>query len=456
MQASRDDFVSTAQDADIFFSLMMKLLAAAISATDYYAAVKSKLATASPLLGETNDGEAKPSPALAFSHMKACIEIGNLSWAGEVINKLIDVSSYSAITAQIRAETVLLPLVPLLQDWDITGGFSAIPAEESVGYPATWITSLLLSAIEVTDCFIPRTVLDPTPTGHSVQGNGRQVWEQIPNPALGLLHIRSCLETGNDALVEAVVRKIIDVENPSHDVGATGAATGTIKYDEKVYRGLITLLHAKGSHLPGAQSIIKGLLERVMTTTDLPTSATIVNLLDFCWEMDNANVCVLLCWRIITKGFLTIKSISNLLLPLIPELVSFVRRRNMEITSKPYSIVFMNIMFAWKSVALGTKPADPYSNLALLMDNPCPCNDCRSVMEFLVGDTVGGTLEVERIGALTRKHVEERLERYRRAVAVSVASWETIQTSRHGLRVSPCRLYIPVPYPHKLITVIYL
>lgn len=212
-----------------------------------------------------------------------------------------------------------------------------------------------------------------------------------------------------------------------------------MEYNETVYKDLISCLQARAAQFSNAAAIIRSLVETMVAKTKLVNHTTIVTLMDYCWQTNNANVCTALCWRILDHTFLTVEAINRVLMPLLPELVKFVARhklglRQLVITDDPFRTVFKNVLCAWGSKVLGAKPPDASARLALAQKNTCPCAECRKVVEFMTGKTIERVLHLARIGALKRKHVEGNLDRYGGA---SVASYSTIRSTPQGLSVSP-------------------
>lgn len=209
------------------------------------------------------------------------------------------------------------------------------------------------------------------------------------------------------------------------------------EYSEVVYKEFISCLHAKSNALPNVPSIVRGLVLAMAKKTPLDSHTTITGLLDYFWDLNQADVCIKLCWRFLDHRFLTATSITKVLIPLIPELVTFLGRRQVVLTTDPYRTVFKNIMFAWASQVLGMKPADASPYIALALRNPCPCEYCRKVVAFLTSNNAVRSLNLHSIGAPKRRHVEQQLTSYGGS---AVASWTTISTSPQGITVS---LYHP-------------
>lgn len=83
------------------------LLSAAISATDYFppAAPQSSYHAPPPEL----------TPSTALLHIQTCINTGNKALINNVVEKLISVKGVQARDIVVRAKSVLLPLISLLQ-----------------------------------------------------------------------------------------------------------------------------------------------------------------------------------------------------------------------------------------------------------------------------------------------------------------------------------------------------
>lgn len=205
---------------------------------------------------------------------------------------------------------------------------------------------------------------------------------------------------------------------------------------------LISCLQVRKAHFPNTDRIIQNLVETMMKKTSMVNHTIITTLLDYCWQTNNANLCTTLCWRFLDNNFLTAENITQVLLPLIPELVKFVARRHLALTDDPFRTVFKNVLFAWASKVLGAKPPSASAHLALVQKNACSCPECRQVVSFLTGGTTTDrALNLARIGAPKRKHVEGQLAAYGGA---TVASWTMIRTTPQGLTVSAITRFIPV------------
>lgn len=281
MQGSKEALVRTAEDTEVLTRLGSRLLMSAVSATDYYIPITTRTVTTPYRPGYPYYGVLKqvteqvPSPALALLHLRTCLTTENNAVAELVVKKITDLSKAPSKVAHMRASTVLLPLVPLLQELVSTGGIYLSPDATVI---AGLVNTLLSSAISVTDYYINVTtrMVDPTSTpGYASYHTPAQVAEEVPSPALALEHFKTCFQTGHVALVERVMEKLTSPTNLKPDVGTTRAST--------VLLPLVPLLHAvigapPGPHYQTTSTLVKGtiykLLASAISATDFYTVVT--------------------------------------------------------------------------------------------------------------------------------------------------------------------------------------
>lgn len=274
MQGSKAALVRTADDADTLSRLGTNLLTSAISATDYYIPITTRTVSAPSAPGYPLYGAPKgvieqvPSPALALFHLQTCFATGNGDSTGRVVERLTDFSKVPSDVAQMRASTVLLPLIPPLRDLSANGGSSSAPDPALVG---TLVRTVLSSAISATDFYTPITTLQPQP--QSQYYGSHQQKEPVPSPALALSYIKTCLDTENEALVISIVEKLLNrdaLEPPAR--GQQRAAT-VLPPMVPLVSDLVKTRSPESAPVPGLDRLYRKALQLYISSPRAPAKA---------------------------------------------------------------------------------------------------------------------------------------------------------------------------------------
>lgn len=120
---ARDGLATTPDDLRVLSKIVSDLLSAAIATTNYYiraetkkAAIEVPPARPSHLATIKVVETSAPTPQLALLHVQACLETGNNYLAERVIGNLADTPNLSTRDAELHTSTLLLPMIPLLED----------------------------------------------------------------------------------------------------------------------------------------------------------------------------------------------------------------------------------------------------------------------------------------------------------------------------------------------------
>lgn len=105
--------LSTPEDGPLVLQLVTRLLEDVVRKTDYFAPVEAKKSAAPR--GAPRAPEPSPSPELALKHLRACLDTGNETVAGAIIEKLCNFTGVAEGVAEKRATHVLIPLIPQVE-----------------------------------------------------------------------------------------------------------------------------------------------------------------------------------------------------------------------------------------------------------------------------------------------------------------------------------------------------
>lgn len=121
---------------------------------------------------------------------------------------------------------------------------------------------------------------------------------------------------------------------------------------------------------------------------------------------------------------------DRVVLPLVSQLRQLSIKHNMLTALSP---AFRQIARTYTQKVLGHIPsANPEKRLAQIRRWTCSCVPCNGIRTFLLNKP-DRAISLQRIGAPTRKHVENNLNQY---VTSEGATWRTITTSPQGITVS--------------------
>lgn len=179
---------------------------------------------------------------------------------------------------------------------------------------------------------------------------------------------------------------------------------------------------------PDVTSMISCLAQKYIAGANLDSTVTITLSLDWCKKMSLLQLCTVVIQRLCDENNLNAAYLDKVLLPFLPHLKKWGVANQWDI--KP---AIQTILVAWVEKVLGPFPASYPSldsQLAPLSKWVCSCPHCSSARAFL-SKSHDHSKSLERIGAPKRRHLETHLS----AHAYKLATWETINTSPHGIQV---------------------
>ncbi|KAG8921757.1 hypothetical protein FRC01_014909 [Tulasnella sp. 417] len=336
-------------------------------------------------------GALKPSPDLTLILVKACITTRNDPLIRQISNKLAAFSpSDPPNERQIRAESVYIPLVTLVQDF-IERRSSSLPE------------GLQLLYKEV----LPLMLAKPN-----------------PNEAELALMVRVAKQCNDlNAIIQSTVSqfKALPREPP------------TVKTLVREFRGLMTEHPAvRGELEPVIGEMIMTMIKALQPRA-LQGQAAIVDWLDYCAENDSIDSCAEIISRVTHDASSANGNRLTLeFLPLLPTLMSWLSRRGKPHTDQPFPLLVRTVVLRWLQTVLGTtKLADVVQMLASIRNCRCICRYCAPVMRWLAEPSQGEEISLECIGAPNVNHLEKNLRNYVR----KLVDWTILRTSPHGIRV---------------------
>lgn len=177
--------------------------------------------------------------------------------------------------------------------------------------------------------------------------------------------------------------------------------------------------------------IVNAMLSRVHPAT--LSSPEVINYLAFLHEIGQQPHCAGILSRLVEEKALTTNHITTHLVPLIPELVTFLNGNSINLSSQPYSTLFKGAVLAWCRKVLGPKPPDvsPQINMVARTLSSC-CHSCKPIGTFL-HSSKQRDLRLDRVGAPNAKHMDTKM---RSCCSPNIATWTIVMTSPRGFQVS--------------------
>ncbi|KAL1723986.1 hypothetical protein EV715DRAFT_286048 [Schizophyllum commune] len=354
----------------------------------------------------------RPGPAVASTYIDLCLSTDNESLLDDVVAKLTDVSDLPAAESYSRAENVLLPLLPLVGETvkARTNGTPHLPGSLQRLFDVTF--QLYLSGMSQT-----------SPSKKNAQ-------------AL----VRACTFHGGAKLLAESVWP------------AVKAAT----YREDPMYAFLREIQQQRDQLPvseGAASvdrlladILQFLIAKALFNGSQGDRSTAIDLLKLCASCEHPELYGSVLVRLLDSTFVDGTYISNVLVPFIPQLRQFLNTQKIPTHAEPFGTFLTALVGLWTKHVLGPKPAStPSDLLARLKGHSCKCSECVRAFNWLTSGS-GRSLELIRIGAPKRKHVESELASY----AIGAAQWELISSSPQGLKITKTEvIYEPVEWQAK-------
>ena len=167
------------------------------------------------------------------------------------------------------------------------------------------------------------------------------------------------------------------------------------------------------------------------------SSPAIKAALDWCVAVKYPALASVVLETVTEPAKLSVQYINTVLVPVLPELRAWGHQHRL---LDKLASGFQRIMAAWTDTVLGAAPAP---NLTLagqlkgLAKWACSCQYCTVARNFLT-KTAGRSTSLQRIGAPSRKHLEQQLSMYARGVA----TYEMIRSTPQGLTVRRLPLYV--------------
>ncbi|PIL31359.1 hypothetical protein GSI_06058 [Ganoderma sinense ZZ0214-1] len=242
--------------------------------------------------------------------------------------------------------------------------------------------------------------------------------------------------TKPQTLTKADVSSLIKIAMDSgyRDLVLTGIAPKleTLTLKDTQLREIVEELHAKRIDVDPAGTDLNPALLRLLgdwistTSLTIPAQLThhaygtpsvnrvkpVIDVLDFCLKVSLPEACDVILERLLNPPVLDVEYIKTQLAPLFPDLRALVLQYKQPLTSPVFASAFRTVMLYWTQ-------------------KQCSCDVCPAVRQFLTSEAAEDK-EWHRIGAVKRGHVEKFLQAHARAVA----TYSTIRTVPHGLKVT--------------------
>lgn len=156
-----------------------------------------------------------------------------------------------------------------------------------------------------------------------------------------------------------------------------------------------------------------------------------INALGFCLQLNYPQACKYVFDRLLNPSQLDVTYIKEQLAPLVPDLRGLLVKHKIPLTLEPFATTFRRIMLCWVETVMGPRPHNSAASLMqYLAAWSCSCHGCAPVRTFLVARPAE-TLNLDRIGAPLRKHIERYLTQF----ASRIATFQMIRTTPQGLTV---------------------
>ncbi|KDQ15313.1 hypothetical protein BOTBODRAFT_174154 [Botryobasidium botryosum FD-172 SS1] len=336
---------------------------------------------------------------LPEQYVKACLKTENEHLIGRVVERLVEPFAPSTDPSIIDGRTsVLLNLVPYFNK--LVQERSAMPAGPLP--PHAKIDTFYAAAIPLLLTHMEGTTLEETEITCTVQ-------------AVAI--------AGGIELLEKIIL-------PKVTAGHWG--TDTYKLFIRHLRACESQFVPKAGTTSSITTIVASLIQTMINQLILTNSASTMEMLNFCYEMDSGPCYADLLSRLLRESIAASHKVEAFLLPLIPDLVDFASHHHISITAPPLVSYFKAVMSAWAQMILGPKPTLDASILfACAQRITCRCDLCADVAAFLCSGP-RKTLMLHQIGAPAAKHVEYKLGN---AGVSAIATWDTLPTVPRGLQV---------------------
>ncbi|KAJ8075198.1 hypothetical protein PM082_019526 [Marasmius tenuissimus] len=363
---------------------------------------------------ESNQGKTmlKGDPAPAMTFIAQCLESGNGTIAIAALKRMMNMTGQTQHVMQVRATTVLLPLLQLL-------------SKEPKAQP--FLREFPLASIS--EVAIPLAL-------QSIEANGG---------------------TFNQETICALLDSIVVAGTPQLLTTTILPKIRSFKWNETSWKLCIEQLHSRRAVLGSAQESVSAITAVVAEMAKLYAqkvalpasrqiaghpygicgngnlSAGVLAILDTCSKLGGVQVLEVVLKRVLEPK-MTSEYLRNYLVPLLPGICQLAQREGVALSSQPFSSAIQIIMNYWAILILGAKPDEElYQRLfAKVQRYTCTQPNCVAVRRFLTMPNAERSMKLERIGAPARKHIEKELQTH----AVGAATFDTIRSSPQGLTVS--------------------
>ncbi|KAJ8072943.1 hypothetical protein PM082_019806 [Marasmius tenuissimus] len=350
----------------------------------------------------------KGDPAIAMKFVAQCLESDNAAIAIAALKRMVDMTGQTQDIARARATTVLLPLIQLLSK-----------------DPKTKLSLPRLPLAGISEVAIPLVL-------QSIEAKGGKFTQDTICALLDSMVICGTPQV----LTTAILPKV-----------------RSFKWDETSWKLWMEQLYSRRKAFttaPEAESLVriavaemaKLYAEKVSLPDTLPTNghsyygtrkaATILAVLDTCVDFGGQSALEVILKRVLAPQ-MTSEYLRNTLVPLLPDLCQLAHWKGMAISSEPFASTIRTIMNNWVNIILGMKPSEAAAQplLARLQKYNCQDSNCVQVRKFLITPNAQHSMELERIGAPARKHIEKELQTH----AYGAATFETVRTTPQGLTI---------------------
>lgn len=243
--------------------------------------------------------------------------------------------------------------------------------------------------------------------------------------------------------------RLVDLRTFDHVLaGLLMSATPKLKdmqYEEAAFKALIVRLctarvrHTFPESTPIISTIIANLMDTVIREHQLDTPQRIIDLLEFCYRTGNEECCRSVLAVIAGPDFATLKTMLNILVPLLGKLSLFLQQRGAQPSAEPYASLFKEIVLHFVMNVMPPRPLNPTALVAKMTAYECPCEDCPTLVTFLTTAPTPDEAEEAKshsflgIGFVRKQHLEKQLEKHG---GTAIASWETLQPTKSEDRYS--------------------
>ncbi|KAF7789411.1 hypothetical protein EIP86_000355 [Pleurotus ostreatoroseus] len=347
--------------------------------------------------------DSDPSLQLAKSYFETCIVLNCLDQCGALIAKIANTTGQSARDARHRIQLLILPFLVWASEF-----IARHPNMQDI----PGLSALRAVAVEY--------ILDDMATGGITRGEVERLLQIVSLPGcmdmfatsvLPRLNALACSAASAQAILEALKPRLTQLVMPTSYQGPslldlmlsmtmTYSQCVSIDTTEAIISGMDFCIQMQA--LDGVWTIIRRVLDpsKLRERTPVPCSS-------YCDASPEDSVFYA----------------DKVVVPLMSQLRQLGLKHNMFDTFVP---AFRQIARAYTQEVLGPFPSGTIDErLAVIRHWSCSCTPCTQVRMFLLSDSKR-SITLLKIGAPSRKHVEDNLYRY---VTAEGATWSTVRTS---------------------------